>query len=77
MFYLLFIIMCLHPPLDLDKDVGTIYVLMILEIFDTCDYVYSLKDVHVDDLVIIQLNIRGICSKTSLLTNLAEFMCGW
>ena len=61
--------MCLHPPLDLDRDVNKLCI-DDLENFDTCDYVYSLKDVHVDDLVIIQLNIRGICSKTSLLTSL-------
>ena len=37
--------------------------------FDTCDYVYSLKGVGADDLVVLQLNIRGLTSKISALTN--------
>ena len=61
--------MCLHTPLNLNRDANT-QCINDLETFDTCDYVYSLKDVGVDDLVIVQLNIRGLCSKTALLTNL-------
>ena len=61
--------MCLHSPLDLHRDANTLCI-TDLETFDTCNYVYSLKNVDIDDLVIIQLNICGICSKTSLLTHL-------
>ena len=68
MFALLFIIMCLHPPPSLERDENRLCI-DDLETFDTCDYVYSLKDVGSDDLVIVQLNIRGICSKISHLTN--------
>ena len=61
--------MCVHLRLDLDRDTSTLCT-DDLESFDTCDYVYSLKDVNVNDLVIIQLNIRGISSKISLLTHM-------
>ena len=68
---LLLLIMYVHPRLDLDRDASTLCV-DNLENFDTCDYVYSLKDVNVNDLVIIQLNIRGISSKISLLTHMVN-----
>ena len=61
--------MCLHPKLDLcDKD--EILGITDLDKFDTCDYIYSVKHSHTDDLIIVQLNIRGLYTKTSLLTNL-------
>ena len=61
--------MCVHLRLDLDTDTGTLCI-EDLESFDTCDYVYSLKNVTVNDLVVVQLNIRGISSKISLLTHM-------
>ena len=42
-----------------------------LEEFDQCDYVYSLNDVDIDNLVVLQLNIRGLYSK---LTNLSHLL---
>ena len=41
-----------------------------LEKFDTCDYIYTVKHVHQDDLIVMQLNIRGLYNKISLLKNL-------
>ena len=41
-----------------------------LENLDTCDYVDSVKYEHQDNLIVMQLNIRGLYSKISLLTNL-------
>ena len=65
----LLLIMCLHPKLDLYRNETTIDV-ADLEQFDTCDYLHSVKYVHPDDLIVMQLNIRGLYSKISLLTNL-------
>ena len=62
--------MCLHPVVDqnLAKTVDK-YETIGLEEYDNCDYVYSLNDVCKNDLVVIQLNIRGISSKeANLLT---------
>ena len=61
--------MCVHPTVYLDKDISTLCT-DNLESFDTCDYVYSLKEANIDDLVVIQLNIRGISSKISLLSHM-------
>ena len=67
--YLLFLTMCLHPkptihennePLDI-ADLGK---------YNTCDYIHTVRGTNVDDLIIIQLNIRGLLGKTSLLTDL-------
>ena len=41
-----------------------------LENFDTCDYLHSVKYGHQDDLIVMQLNIRGLYSKISLLIDL-------
>ena len=41
-----------------------------LENLDTCDYLHSVKYEHQDDLIVMQLNIRGLYSKISLLTDL-------
>ena len=68
MFCLFLFIMCLHPRLELDREESELSVSDLGQ-FDTCDYVYSLKGASVDDLVVIQLNIRGLSSKISALTN--------
>ena len=41
-----------------------------LENLDTCDYIHSVKYEHQDDLIVMQLNVRGLYSKISVLTNL-------
>ena len=66
---LLVVIMCLHPKLDLYRNETTIDV-ADLEQFDTCDYLHPVKNVHPDDLIVMQLNIRGLYSKIPLLTHL-------
>ena len=43
-----------------------------LEEFDMCDYVHKMTDVVPSDLVVIQLNIRGIGSKRSQLLDLID-----
>ena len=43
-----------------------------LDEFDNCDYVYRVTDVNCTDLVIMQLNIRGIGSKKSQLIDLID-----
>ena len=40
--------------------------------FDNCDYVYSVSDVKNSDLVVMQLNVRGISSKKSQMIDLLE-----
>ena len=69
MFCLFIFIMCLHPVAELEWESDALCV-SDLEQFDTCDYVYSLNDVNEDDLAIIQLNIHGLPSKISSLSNL-------
>ena len=69
MFCVLLLIMCLHPRVELYRNDSTIDV-VDLENFDTCDYIHSVKNAHLDDLIIMQLNVRGLYSKTSLLTDL-------
>ena len=66
-------IMCLHPVVDqnLAKTVDK-YETIGLEEYDNCDYMYSLNDVCKNDLVVIQLNIRGISSKRSQLIDLID-----
>ena len=66
-------IMCLHPVLD--RKLSTLYNRYenaSLEEFDTCDYVHKITDVVPSDLVVIQLNIRGIGSKRSQLLDLID-----
>ena len=41
-----------------------------LENFDTCDYLHSVQYGHQDDLIVMQLNIRGLHSKIPLLIDL-------
>ena len=62
--------MCVHPKLDRGTDqLG--YVVNSLEgvcdDFDSCDYIENLNGPFTDDLIIVQLNIRGIGSKISKL----------
>ena len=61
--------MCLHPKIDLYRNESTVNVVN-LEKFDTCDYMYSIRHASTDDLIIVQLNVRGLYNKRSLLANL-------
>ena len=66
-------IMCLHPTID--RKLSTMYDKYqndSLDDFDNCDYVYSVSDVMRTDLVVMQLNIRGIGSKRSQLIDLID-----
>ena len=66
-------VMCLHPVLD--KKLSTLYNKYenaSLDEFDNCDYVHKITDVAPSDLVVIQLNIRGIGSKRSQLLELID-----
>ena len=65
--------MCLHPVID-DK-LSTLYNKYentALEEFDNCDYVHKVVDVGPTDLVVMQLNIRGIGSKQGQLSDLID-----
>ena len=62
--------MCLHPRADILLQDTAELSHADLETFDNCDYLYSVKNVTADDLVVLQLNIRGVLSKISLLTHL-------
>ena len=62
--------MCLHPRYEITQK-ESIRDLESLEEFDQCDYVFSLNDVDIDDLVVLQLNIRGLYTK---LTNLSHLL---
>ena len=62
--------MCLHPKTDIVNSIAT--NAHDWDITDDCDYLYQIKNVDSDDLVIIQINIRGILSKLSLLKNLID-----
>ena len=57
--------MCLHPKPrgfdSLDREITTIRD--SLDEFDSCDYVNGQFCSPISDLCIVQLNIRGICSK--------------
>ena len=63
--------MCLHPIVDRTLSNGyDKYSNVSLDDFDNCDYVTHVSDVSKNDLIVIQLNIRGIGSKRSQLMNL-------
>ena len=66
--------MCLHPKArgfdSLDRETTTIC--NSLDEFDSCDYVDGQFCSRISDLCIVQLNIRGICSKQSQLKNLID-----
>ena len=65
--------MCMHPTMDQNLgDTVDKYETVGLEEYDKCDNMYSLNDVRKDNLVVIQLNIRGISSKRSQLINLLD-----
>ena len=63
--------MFLHPIIDrtLSNDYDK-YSNVSLDEFDNCDYVTRVSEVSKNDLIVIQLNIRGIGSKHSQLMNL-------
>ena len=65
--------MCLHPTID--RKLSTLYDKYenaSLDEFDNCDYIHSVTDVKCTDLVVMQLNIRGIGSKKSWLIDLID-----
>ena len=67
------VIMCLHPVLD--RRLSTLYNKYEnanLEEFDTFNYVHKITDVVSSDLVVIQLNIRGMGSKRCQLLDLID-----
>ena len=73
LFAVLVSIMCLHPVID--RKLSTMYDKYqndSLDDFDNCDYVYSVSDVMRTDLVVMQINIRGISSKRSQLIDLID-----
>ena len=62
--------MCLHP---IDRTLSNCYdkyKKVALDEFDNCDYVTCVTDITNNDLVVIQLNIRGLSSKCSQLLDL-------
>ena len=53
--------MCLHPVMD--RKLSTLYNKyenVNFDESDNCDYVHKVTDVSPSDLVVMQLNIRGI-----------------
>ena len=66
--------MCLHPLTrgfdSLNREITSIHD--SLDEFDSCDYVDGQFCSCISDLCIVQLNIRGICSKQSQLKNLID-----
>ena len=62
--------MCLHP---IDRTLSNCYDKyknVALDDFDNCDYVTHVTDIAKNDLVVIQLNIRGLSSKCTQLLDL-------
>ena len=60
------LIMCLHPTIDRKlSNLYDKYQNISLEEFDNCDYVHRVQDVNQSDLVVMQLNVRGVSSKRS------------
>ena len=65
--------MCLHPKLDIQlATVYNKYENVDLAEFDNCDYVDKVTNVTANDLVVMQLNIRGIGSKKTQLLDLID-----
>ena len=65
--------MCLHPTIDRKlSNLYDKYHNTSLEEFDNCDYVHSVSDANQSDLVVMQLNIRGVSSKRAQLVDLLE-----
>ena len=60
-FELCVLIMCLHP--NVERKLSSLYDKyenVTLDEFDNCDYVKNVTNVNKTDLVVMQLNIRGI-----------------
>ena len=75
LFCLLLIVskMCMHPVLDRKlSDLYSKYKNVNLDEFDNCDYVHRITDVGPTDLVVLQLNIRGVGSKRTDLIDLID-----
>ena len=67
------LIMCLHPKID--RHLSSLYNKydnVALEEFDNCDYVHKIVDVDRSDLVVLQLNVRGINSKQQQLKDIID-----
>ena len=63
--------MCLHSVVDRTlSNCHEKYTNVLLDEFDNCDYVTRITDASSSDLVVIQLNIRGLSSKRTQLMNL-------
>ena len=65
--------MCMHPTID--KNLSKLYSKyenVVLDEFDNCDYVHKILDADCNNLVVMQLNIRGIGSKRSQLIDLID-----
>ena len=63
--------MCLHPIIDCTlSNCYDRYSNVSLDEFDNCDYVTHVTDVSNNDLVVIQLNVWGLCSKCMQLIDL-------
>ena len=64
MFVLLIVTMCLHPTIDRQlSNLYSKYNNVALDEFDNCDYVHEITDVERSDLMVLQLNVRGLNSK--------------
>ena len=65
--------MCLHSVVDrMLSNCHDKYTNVSLDELDNCDYVTRITDVSQNDLIVIQLNIRGIGSKRTQLMNLID-----
>ena len=63
--------MCSHPIIDCTLSICyDKYNNVSLDEFDICDYVTHVTHVSNKDLVVIQINVWGICSKWSQLMEL-------
>ena len=63
----------MHPIVDRTlSNCHDKYSNVSLDEFDNCDYVTCITDVSKNDLIVIQLNIRGISSKRTQLMNLID-----
>ena len=73
MLFSLVLIMCLHPVIDRQlSNLYSKYNNVALEEFDNCDYVNAITGVDQSDLVVLQLNVRGINSKQSQLKDIID-----
>ena len=73
MFVSLVLIMCLHPKIDRQlSNLYSKYNNVSLDEFDNCDYVHENTDVDQLDLVVLQLNVRGINSKQCQLKDIID-----